>query len=122
MNQFFRTPPPTAPLSRKPDEAPHINELRAEVAALQLQVQTLARLLMAKDIVREEELNAWLEYVDGLDGKRDGRSTRVRMPRICANCNRANGPRAATCQWCGDPLPAEFLDQPADTQQPPPLP
>lgn len=85
-------------------------ELRSECARLHMQVQTLARLLIAKGVMEEAELDEWMDYVDSLDGVADGRLRVTKAPKMCPSCNRANGPTAVSCQWCGEDLPTPFLD------------
>ncbi|MCC5877996.1 MAG: hypothetical protein JJU11_17395 [Candidatus Sumerlaeia bacterium] len=100
-------PPSKAPPK---DSESTIMELRSECARLHMQVQTLARLLIAKGVMEEAELDEWMSYVDSLDGVADGRLRVTRAPKMCPSCNRANGPTAASCQWCGHELPMPFLD------------
>ena len=48
--------------------------LRDEVARLKLLSVALSRTLVAKGVISDRDLNAMIEEVDLLDGKRDGRS------------------------------------------------
>ena len=98
------------PLPKTQSENAAIPEMQAEIARLHLLVQTLAHLLIAKGVVQNDELDMWLEYVDKLDGRLDGKSAPIRAPMMCKSCNRANPSRSATCQWCGEPLPRSFVD------------
>lgn len=87
-----------------------ITELQSQVARLHMQVQTLARLLIAKGVMEEAELDEWMTYVDSLDGVADGRLKMTKAPRICESCKRTNSPNAVSCQWCGAEMPVVFLD------------
>jgi hypothetical protein len=89
-----------------------IMELQASLERQNLMVQTLARLLIAKGIVSEEELDQWMAYVDGLDGAVDGKLRKGRVPRACPDCNRMNPPNAVKCQYCSTDLPVGFLEKP----------
>jgi len=103
--------------AKEPDS--NVVELRSQIARLHMQVQTLARLLIAKGVMDEKELDEWMNYVDSLDGVADGRLRIARKPQTCPSCNRANPPQAAKCQWCGEGLTSGFLDsadgQPTET-------
>ncbi len=86
-----------------------IVELQAQVESLSLQVQTLSRLLVEKGLVTEKELNEWLRYIDGLDGRVDGKLREKKTPKSCHQCQRINPSKAVKCQYCGAELANEFL-------------
>lgn len=86
-------------------------ELQKQLDRQNLMIQTMARLLMAKGVVQEEELNEWFRYVDGLDGAVDGKLRASKAPKACPNCNRMNPPTATRCQYCAAEMNADFLDK-----------
>lgn len=100
--------PPTQNTTRETDSV--IVDLRHQCARLHMQVQTLARLLIAKGVMEESELDEWMSYVDSLDGVADGKLRPTTTRKMCPSCNRANVSTAATCQWCGHELNTGFLD------------
>jgi hypothetical protein len=87
-----------------------VADLQAQVARQYLMIQTLCRILIAKGVLSEDELNEWMNYVDGLDGVVDGKLRESRLPRECSACRRMNPPRAVKCQYCGHEFPAAFLE------------
>lgn len=100
----------SSPSTSRPEPPGSVTELQAQIARLHMQVQTLARLLIAKGVMEESELDEWMVYVDNLDGVADGRLKMTKAPRICESCRRTNSPNAVTCQWCGAEMPVVFLD------------
>jgi hypothetical protein len=84
-------------------------ELEVLVARQALLIETLARLLMAKGVVQERELDEWLSWVDKLDGSADGKLRVPRTPTMCPSCNRANPPTIGKCMYCGTEFPQRFL-------------
>lgn len=108
---------PYSPRTPPGDDRPGINtnnatiaDLQAQVERLHLQLQTLARVLIAKGVLVEEELGEWLKYVDQLDGRMDGKLREGKSPKACPGCRRMNPPRAAKCQYCGNEFPPTFLE------------
>ncbi len=89
-----------------------IAELEHRIAQLNLQVQTLARLLVAKGTVTEQELNEWMDFVDEMDGRRDGKLDRTPGPKNCPGCGRMNPTKAVRCLYCDGELPRSgFLQE-----------
>ncbi len=93
----------------------NIAELEHRIAQLHLQVQTLARLLVAKGAVSERELDEWMEFVDEMDGRRDGKLAQARSPKNCPGCGRMNPVKAVRCLYCDIDLPRTKFLQEADT-------
>lgn len=86
-----------------------IIELQQAVERQNLLIQTLCKILVAKGLVLEDELNEWMRYVDGLDGNVDGRLRDKKAPLACPSCKRMNPSKAAKCQYCGTELQGQFL-------------
>ena len=105
------------PLRSNRDAGGNVQELTLRLDRMHLMVQTLSRLLVAKGLVTEEELNEWMRYVDSLDGNVDGKLRSSRAPVACSHCKRMNPPTAPKCQYCGGELPSEFLDRNEQQQQ-----
>ncbi len=99
-------------------QATTMADLQRQIDRQSLMIQTLCRLLIAKNIVQEEELDQWMQYVDSLDGHVDGKLRPAKSPRICDSCNRANPYNAAKCQYCGTEFKAEFLTPIKEKEQP----
>ena len=85
-------------------------DLQSQVARQNLMIQTLCRILLAKGVVEEKELQEWMSYVDKLDGVEDGRLRESKAPRECPSCRRMNAPKAVKCQYCGVEFPPIFLE------------
>lgn len=84
-------------------------ELEERLARQELLIQTLLRLLLEKKVIHEDEFKEWMDYVDSLDGKRDGKLRVPKIARNCASCGRMNKPNAARCMYCDHEFPTEFL-------------
>lgn len=100
----------TVPTSPKAEATSAVLELQDKVGRLNLMVQTLARLLLAKGVIKEEELQEWMKYVDNLDGVTDGKLRESKAPRECPKCKRMSQPRAGKCQYCGQEFDLVYLD------------
>lgn len=110
----FDFDPPVRSSSSQTQSAP-IQELQLRVERLHLMIQTMSRLLIAKGIMEEQELNEWMRYVDSLDGKVDGKLRPGRQPTACPQCKRMNPPTAGKCQYCGAEMPSSFIDKMDET-------
>jgi hypothetical protein len=109
----MRTPRPASVVNQNQERSSTV-ELERLVARQGLLIETLARLLMAKGVVQEDELNQWLEYVDGLDGQADGRLKARKGAKACAKCQRMNPAALPKCMYCSEPFPPRFLTEPDD--------
>lgn len=89
-----------------------VDALEQQNARLNLLVQTLARLLVAKGVVSEQELDEWMRFVDGMDGKEDGVLKHANSPRACPGCGRMNPVKAYRCLYCDVELPKGNFLQP----------
>lgn len=103
--------------STPPIDRSGIAELEKLVARQGLLIETLARLLMAKGVVQEGELDQWMEYVDQLDGVADGKLKARKTPHVCPSCRRANPPHLAKCMYCSSEFPQKFLTDPAEAPE-----
>ena len=74
-----------------------------------LLIQTLLMILLEKQVIYEDEFREWMEYVDELDGKRDGKVEMADQPTVCPGCGRNSAPGRTKCIWCQHELPREFL-------------
>lgn len=107
--QFHHNPPP--PPSQRPSADTlnsQLQEMQKRLERMNLMLQTLSRLLVAKGIVAETELNEWMAYVDSSDGKTDGRLKEITAPRTCLKCRRISPPTAPACQYCSEPFSTVF--------------
>ncbi len=78
--------------------------IQDRVERLHLVVQTLLALLIEKQIIGEDEFHEWIDYIDRLDGVRDGKLREDRSPQTCTRCGRNNAPHALQCAYCGSAL------------------
>lgn len=100
--------PPSA--GRKPlQSGVDLLTLQKTVEQQQLVLQTLLMLLLEKKVIEDQEFKQWLQYVDGLDGKVDGKIEAERKPQACPACNRINARNAPRCQYCGQAFEIDFL-------------
>ncbi len=81
-----------------------IPQLQDRVERLNLVVQTLLALLLEKKVIGEEEFQQWLDYVDELDGVKDGKLREDKRPIPCPSCQRNSPSHARKCSYCGAPL------------------
>jgi hypothetical protein len=93
------------------DSRQSLNDLESRIARQDLYIQTLLRLLLEKGIIQKEEFGEWLDYVDSLDGRTDGRLSPSSGSKSCKRCRRVNPIHARLCQYCDALFPSsEFLD------------
>jgi len=120
MRHFFdyeeRPSNPQRTTVNQSSERAALMELERIIQRQGLMIETLSRLLLAKGVVQEAELDQWMDYVDGLDGATDGRLRARKVPLTCPSCNRNNPPTLTKCMYCGKEFPAKFLTVPADGQ------
>ncbi len=83
--------------------------LEARLDKQTLLLQTLLMILLEKKVIFEDEFKEWMDYVDELDGKRDGKLQEDKTPRSCPSCGRNSARHQAKCQYCGHELPVDFL-------------
>lgn len=86
-----------------------IIELEDLVHRQHLMLQTLLLLLMEKKVIEEDEFKQWLEYVDGLDGRADGKASPKHEARQCPACGRMSSPNSVKCTYCSTPLERDFI-------------
>jgi hypothetical protein len=87
-----------------------IDALEMRIDRQHMVIQTLLMLLLEKKLIEEDEFREWLNYVDNLDGRADGKLRPEAAPRACPACGRNNSPTAPRCQYCGRDFPEEFID------------
>jgi hypothetical protein len=86
-----------------------VEALRQKVERQALLIQTLLMILLEKKVLHEEEFKEWLDYVDQLDGTRDGKLKEDRSPQACSNCGRNSPRNAPKCLYCGHAFETDFL-------------
>ncbi|MEQ8821669.1 MAG: hypothetical protein RLY93_15645 [Sumerlaeia bacterium] len=84
-------------------------EMELKLERQNLVIQTLLMLLLEKGVIHDQEFREWLAYVDGLDGKVDGRVREDKSPVACPKCGRNSPRQSPSCQYCGEALPADYL-------------
>jgi ribosomal protein L40E len=87
-----------------------LDQLQFQIDRQHLVIQTLLIMLLEKGVMTEQELNEWIDYVDGLDGRRDGRLKADVSPITCSSCGRKNSPNAGHCQYCGHDFDLRIVD------------
>jgi len=93
----------------RPQKNAGLQELEQRLARQDLMLQTLVRLLLEKNVIGREEFAQWLRYVDGLDGKDDGRLGADTGYKSCAKCDRTNPAKVFKCQYCGASFPDNIM-------------
>jgi hypothetical protein len=86
-----------------------LRELEDRVARQKLYIQTLLRLLLEKGVIQREEFGEWLDYVDALDGRADGKLAKDTRSKTCARCRRVNPVQARRCQYCDTEFPSSHF-------------
>jgi hypothetical protein len=87
-----------------------LRDLEDQVARQKLYIQTLLRLLLEKGVIRRDEFGEWLDYVDSLDGRADGKLGKDARSKSCSRCRRVSPVQARRCQYCDTEFPsAHFL-------------
>jgi hypothetical protein len=81
-----------------------VNRVNSKLAALELGVETMLRLLIEKGIFSEAEFCQMAHKVDIEDGVLDGRRDLNRMRKMCTQCHKANPAERGACMWCGNTL------------------
>lgn len=90
----------------------YVRGLRERVDQLELLNKAMLELLLAKDVLSQDELSVMLQQIDLLDGIEDGKispKVHARAP-TCGSCGRYVNPRRSACVYCGTALgtaPAE---------------
>ena len=74
-----------------------------------LLLQTLLMLLLEKKVIEDQEFKQWMSYVDGLDGRTDGKIEAEKGPVTCPGCRRVNPRNVPKCQYCGQIFEMDFL-------------
>ncbi len=102
----------------KPDAAgsgaASLADLQNIVGRQQLIIQALLMLLLEQKTIEKEELAKWVEYVDQLDGKADGKLGIDRSPVQCPSCGRTSPATAQRCIYCNAVLSEGILDRRAE--------
>lgn len=87
-----------------------VQKLQDRLARQELYIKTLLRLLLEKEVIHQEEFGEWLDYIDGMDGRLDGRLGEGTGSKTCGRCRRTNPQHARRCQYCDALFPStEFL-------------
>jgi hypothetical protein len=80
-----------------------------------LVIQALLMLLREKKVISDEEILQWVNYVDDLDGSRDGALHNRDEPLTCPECKRKNKRDAVKCQYCGKLFSRRVIDPRGNT-------
>jgi RNase P subunit RPR2 len=80
-----------------------IRELEQRHEQLKLVTLALWSLLRDRSGFSESDLRKYVEQIDLLDGKRDGKAPMSQEKTICAGCNRSLIGTSAVCVYCGTP-------------------
>lgn len=92
------------------EEPGMLKDLEDRVARQNLYIQTLLRLLLEKGVMQKEEFGQWLDYVDALDGRWDGKLGEDGSVKTCGRCRRVSPLRSRRCSYCDAEFPSsEFL-------------
>lgn len=86
-------------------------DLQNVVGRQHLIIQALLMLLLEKNVIEKEELTRWVETVDQLDGRADGKLSVDRSPVICPSCGRTSPATAARCIYCNAALSDSIPDR-----------
>lgn len=72
----------------------------------QLKLVTLALWSLLRDHsgLMEADLRKYVEQIDLLDGKRDGKASDAKGKVVCSGCDRTILNTATVCSYCGTPL------------------
>jgi uncharacterized protein YigA (DUF484 family) len=81
-----------------------VRELEQRHEQLKLVTLALWSLLRDRLGLSEAELRRYVEQIDLLDGKRDGKASMSREKTTCAGCNRSVIGTSAVCVYCGTSL------------------
>jgi hypothetical protein len=87
-----------------------IDQIEDRLERQNMVIQTLLMLLLEKKVIEEKEFREWMNYVDRLDGRADGKLRENIAPRSCPGCGRMNPAKAPQCQYCGHDLPRDVID------------
>lgn len=89
-----------------------VDEVHGKAVTLELQHERLKLVTMAMwELIRdhtgltESDLKRYVEKIDLIDGKRDGRITRFDELTTCPACSRKVLMSSLVCAYCGTPLP-----------------
>ena len=96
----------TGPLANVNASAGQTDLTAQRLGALELAVETLARLGIEKGMFTEEEFLKVAQQIDAEDGIMDGRRDLTKMKKICSTCGKPNTATKVLCMWCGADLVA----------------
>jgi RNase P subunit RPR2 len=81
-----------------------VRELEQRHEQLKLVTLALWSLLRDRLGLSEAELRKYVEQIDLLDGKKDGKAPTSQEKTICEGCSRSVIGTSAVCVYCGTPL------------------
>lgn len=87
----------------------NLEALNQKVDRQNLIIQTLLMILVEKKVIHEDEFKEWMDYVDEMDGVRDGKLREDKSPTQCAQCGRKSPAGATKCIYCGADFEQNFL-------------
>jgi hypothetical protein len=88
-----------------------VEQLKGRIERQNLLIQTMLMILLEKKVLHEDEFKEWLNYVDELDGVRDGKLREDKKPLACSQCGRNSPKGSAKCIYCGTEFETDFLYQ-----------
>lgn len=101
-----------------------IVDLQNAIDRHRLIIQSLLMLLLDKQVITEPDLKRWMDYMDQLDGRVDGKLSLDKSPVTCPQCGRVSPPNSPRCMYCHADLATNVLDRRAQsgaqTTPPPP--
>lgn len=100
---------PHEPLSSVQGTSVSHTDVQHRVERMNLLLQTLLHIMVEKGLIQEDEFKEWMDYVDGFDGRADGRLEHEIGFTECPGCSRRCPRRASRCLYCGQKFPSEFL-------------
>ena len=86
--------------------ADKVRDLEHRYERLRLVTIAMWQLLKEHTALADSDLKRFIEKVDLLDGKLDGKVSRVSGATDCSSCSRRVLKSATVCAWCGEKLSA----------------
>jgi type I site-specific restriction endonuclease len=90
--------------SRAENLAERLQELEQRHEQLKLVTLAFWSLLRDHSGLLESDLRKYVEQIDLLDGKRDGKATTQQEKTRCTGCSRSVMGTSTVCAYCGTPL------------------
>lgn len=88
------------------ESADGVARLEQRLAAMELAMETVCRVLVKSNRITEEEFFRLAREIDAEDGILDGRRDLNKLRKVCPQCSRPNAADRGVCMWCGSNLAA----------------